>query len=332
MTSFDGLRTLLTGKKKLVPAWILCCIVAAATVVCVSIVVGWQLRISDLEGSFPRPSAARSVLFELDLVGLDPLQNIITLDWWIIGDDCNGSSAPCPAVNIYVNPDEFLNAGGSTPPSDNGASQPAFQHNPTTSSLGGRASRPAFRTQLNLHSYPLPNRLNLVDYPFDKYATSASIFARTNNTGEAVGAWIYNVTGAAFGFATTLGGIHVDANTVTSVDLHINRAMSVKLYVITIIVGMWLISLALMTATIKALIFRHKIETAVLVLPVATMIAFAQLRGSMPDAPAGFGTNIDILGSLPTYVCLVMTTVCALAYCLSVPAPGPRPTKQLEAV
>ena len=44
-----------------------------------------------------------------------------------------------------------------------------------------------------------------------------------------------------------------------------------------------------MTVTIKALVFRHKMETALLVLPVATMIAFAQLRGSMPDAPAGFG-------------------------------------------
>jgi len=78
----------------------------------------------------------------------------------------------------------------------------------------------------------------------------------------------------------------------------------------------------------QALVFRHKMETAVLVLPVATMIAFAQLRGSMPDAPAGFGTNIDLIGSLPTYVCLVLTTVFALVYCLSVPTP--RPTKQVE--
>ncbi|KAH8987878.1 hypothetical protein EDB92DRAFT_1817802 [Lactarius akahatsu] len=322
MPLLDNLRTL-TSKNKLVPAWILCCAIAAATVVCVSIIVGWQLRISDLEGSSPRPSAARNILFELYLVGVDPLQNIITLDWWIIGDDCNNGGTACPAVNIYVNPtcsDEFLDAGGSTTPSDNGASQPAFQHNPTTLSL---SPRPAFRTQLDLRSYPLPNRPNLVDYPFDKYSASASIFARTNNTEEAVGAWIYNVTGAAFGFATTLGGIRVDANTVTSVDLDVNRAMSVKLYVITITFGMWLISLALMAATIKALIFRHKIETAVLVLPVATMIAFAQLRGSMPNAPAGF----DLMGSLPTYVCLVFTTVFGLAYCLS--DHTPRPAKQL---
>ena len=53
--------------------------------------------------------------FTLDLVDFDPLLNIVTLDWWIIGDDCiasNASSAesalPCPVVNIYVNPCVFL--------------------------------------------------------------------------------------------------------------------------------------------------------------------------------------------------------------------------------
>lgn len=41
--------------------------------------------------------------------------------------------------------------------------------------------------------------------------------------------------------------------------------------------------------TIKAAVFRYKIETVVLILPVATMIAFAQLRASLPNAPEGFG-------------------------------------------
>ena len=53
-------------------------------------------------------------------------------------------------------------------PSDNRASQPTFQHNPLTLSLSRQASRPAFRTQLDLHSFPIPNRLTPVDYPFDK--------------------------------------------------------------------------------------------------------------------------------------------------------------------
>lgn len=40
------------------------------------------------------------------------------------------------------------------------------------------------------------------------------------------------------GFASALAGINVDANTVTSVDFRINRALAVKFYVVTIIFGM----------------------------------------------------------------------------------------------
>jgi hypothetical protein len=107
MSQLGSVRTL-TNKRRLVPSWILCCAIVAATLVGVSTVVGWQLRIPDLKGSSLRPSAARSVLFELDLVAVDPLQNIITLDWWIIGDDCKEgtavSNASCSVVNVFVNP------------------------------------------------------------------------------------------------------------------------------------------------------------------------------------------------------------------------------------
>jgi hypothetical protein len=75
---------------------------------------GWHLRVSDLVGSSPRPSTARSLLFALDLVAFDPLKNILTLDWWIIGDDCDPgptssadsglSALASPVLNIYVNP------------------------------------------------------------------------------------------------------------------------------------------------------------------------------------------------------------------------------------
>jgi hypothetical protein len=91
-----------------------------------------------------------------------------------------------------------------------------------------------------------------------RYTATASIFAQTNDTGEAVGAWVYNITGGALwvtiiygtchefpsthfrfsGFATTLGSTGVDANTVTFVNMLFNRALSAKLYVITVIVGM----------------------------------------------------------------------------------------------
>jgi hypothetical protein len=50
-----------------------------------------------------------------------------------------------------------------------------------------------------------------------------------------------------------------------------------------------------MMLMIKAAVFRYKIETVVLVLPVAAMIAFAQLRSSMPNAPDGFGKQFPTL-------------------------------------
>ena len=108
MPLLDGFRT---NKNKSIPPWILCCAVVAATVVCVCVVVGLRLCIPNLKGSSLRPSAARSVSFELDLITVDPMQQILTLDWWIIGDDCNDSGSTvgtsqntsCSIVNIYVN-------------------------------------------------------------------------------------------------------------------------------------------------------------------------------------------------------------------------------------
>jgi hypothetical protein len=109
----DSDRTVISKRwQDLVPPWILCCLAAAATMLSVSIGVGWYLGVSELKGSSPRPSAQRNVLFTLNLVAFDPLQDVVTLDWWIVGDDCiasnDASSAesalPCPVVNIYVNP------------------------------------------------------------------------------------------------------------------------------------------------------------------------------------------------------------------------------------
>jgi hypothetical protein len=115
-SDLDSVRTLISepwhGQARgIIPPWILCCLVAALTMLSVSIGVGCYLGVSDLDGSSPRPSAQRSVRFTLDLVALDPLQDIVTLDWWIVGDDCIASDAssnapapPCPVVDIYVNP------------------------------------------------------------------------------------------------------------------------------------------------------------------------------------------------------------------------------------
>ncbi|KAI0266094.1 hypothetical protein BC834DRAFT_141059 [Gloeopeniophorella convolvens] len=300
------------------PLWIVCCLFAATTMLCASIATGWSLRVLDLKASLPRPSAGRNVWFELDLISLDPLQNVATFDWWIVGDDCltdtagRGTQAVCPVVNIFINPNEFLSSPGAQNIASDASPRPIFQHNATGSTLSGNITRPSFRTQLEVHSVSARSRVYAVDYPFDRYYTIASIFAQTNDTGTPVGAWVSSLSGNAFGFIAQLGNVNTDVNNVTSNSFLLKRALPVKIYVITIVVGMWLISLSLMVCAMKAVIFRYQVEASVLVLPVGTMIAFAQLRGSMPNAPSGFGTNIDLVGALPTYVCLVFTAVISL--------------------
>ncbi|KAI0059255.1 hypothetical protein BV25DRAFT_1829309 [Artomyces pyxidatus] len=57
-------------------------------------------------------------------------------------------------------------------------------------------------------------------------------------------------------------------------------------------------------------------DATVLVVPVATLFAFTQLRGTMPGAPTGFGAIIDFVGTLPTLAFLVITTMFCLFYFL----------------
>ena len=53
-----------------------------------------------------------------------------------------------------------------------------------------------------------------------------------------------------------------------------------------------LITIILVLVMISTVFFNFKQRAEVLVVPVATLFAFTQLRASLPGAPAGFGTSI----------------------------------------
>ena len=56
-----------------------------------------------------------------------------------------------------------------------------------------------------------------------------------------------------------------------------------------------MITLILLLVMITAVFFNFRQKAEVLVIPVATLFAFTQLRGSMPGAPAGFGMPLFFL-------------------------------------
>lgn len=55
-----------------------------------------------------------------------------------------------------------------------------------------------------------------------------------------------------------------------------------------------LVTLSFVMACLMAVVLGKGIAADVLVLPVATLFAFTQLRGTLPGAPPGFGTSYHL--------------------------------------
>jgi len=122
---------------------------------------------------------------------------------------------------------------------------------------------------------------------------------------------IVSTSGIAVGFKAEL-----DANDSGAYDdgtyqsvLTITRGPVIRVYAIAIVIAIWLVTLTFL-ATCVAVVFLHRSMSAtVLVLPIATLFAFTQLRSTLPGAPTGFGADIDFVGILP---CLAIITFCAV--------------------
>ena len=59
------------------------------------------------------------------------------------------------------------------------------------------------------------------------------------------------------------------------------------------LIGPWrvgLVTLTFMATCVMSVFFGKGISSGVLVLPMGTLFAFTQLRGTLPGAPEGFGT------------------------------------------
>ncbi|PBK68429.1 hypothetical protein ARMSODRAFT_958129 [Armillaria solidipes] len=60
---------------------------------------------------------------------------------------------------------------------------------------------------------------------------------------------------------------------------------------------------------IATVVFDFRQRNEVIVVPIATVFAFTQLRSSMPGMPEGFGDILDFAGLLP---CLILLSISAV--------------------
>ncbi|KAF7970846.1 hypothetical protein HWV62_22730 [Athelia sp. TMB] len=247
--------------------------------------LGWTYRVHDFSTYTNSTDSGsdfmgRTISLEADLISVDPVAGAMVIDWYIIDDStCRvyGSKASdCSNVGIYFESflfHFFLN-----------------QFAPANLTLSYSANITFFAEEQNTAA-PAPVRLEV-----------------SNSEGIAVGFKVLALSNRVNGTGP------VDDSQTLQISLQVSRGVLVKTYAIIIVVAVYLthmigiITLVFVCSTAASVIFGIAQKSELLVVPVATLFAVTQLRGSMPGAPAGFGAIVDYVGLLP---CLAIMAACA---------------------
>ncbi|RXW22275.1 hypothetical protein EST38_g3568 [Candolleomyces aberdarensis] len=282
--------------------WLAVCVAFTILAPVISIIMGWTLHAKEM--AYPGPGdiplfQGRTINFEVVLISADPKAGSMKVDWRILGEknsQCRADNlGACTEVNIFFDTADGTHSTQEEILSSDRPTRPLFRFNATALAVNDLASRvPTFRTQLALFS-PDSDKASLLFYPFDSYLAEIIFFAQEEATNATVGVEIARTRGIAVGLETHFG--HRDSISVppglVEATITLTRSRLVKLYCIVATIAVWLITLILVLVMITTVFFGFKQRGEVLLVPVATLFAFTQLRQSMPGAPEGFG---DIIG------------------------------------
>ncbi|KAF8184783.1 hypothetical protein BJ912DRAFT_905383 [Pholiota molesta] len=297
--------------------WIICCFTFLVLSPLTSVLLGVNLHTKDFFYT-PDPHnpvfTGRTLLLEAVLVSADPTMSIMSFDWSILSEGPNSPCTPtnvdqCTDVNIFFDNNLLAETDSSMRTSDP-PTTPLFRHNATAAILQDiRANTPTFRTDLQLFS-PLNHESSLIFYPFDVYTSEIFIFAQDVKTNNTVGITISSTRGIAVGFQTSAidyPQVDIPAGYI-DIFVTLQRGSLIRAFCVIATIAVWLITLVLLLLMFTCVIFGFRQRSEVLIVPVATVFAFTQLRGSMPGAPAGFGDVLDFVGLLP---CLAFLSISA---------------------
>lgn len=318
--------------------WLVTCVAFVILAPVISIVMGVTMHARDMAypGNDGLPQFNGRILdFEMVLISADPKAGSMRLDWKILGEE----NSPCRPDNLAACTDveimfdtNLLRAEGthstqedilsSSPPD-----RPIFFFNASAFASGDPYARtPTFRTQVALFS-PETKNANLIFYPFDTYAAEIIFFAREVETNNPVGVRIKHSRGIAIGLEVTFGHsfrTHIPPGLVEA-SITLTRSKLVKSDSIVATIAIWFVTIILALVMITSVFFGFKQRGEVLLIPVATLFAFTQLRQSMPGAPDGFGDIMDLVGLVPCLALLALTAAFSLgAFILTDPTSQPR--------
>jgi hypothetical protein len=297
----------------------------------VSVLLGLNLHSRDFQYLDGGPTFdGRTILLEVVLIRADPLASILTMDWTIIGESqskCSPTNlTACSDINIFFDNNLLHTQNLTVFRTSDRPSQPIFRFNASAFAQKDIvANTPTFRTELSLFS-PDNHESSLIYYPFDSYSAEIFIFAEDTSTNTTMGLRLAKTRGIAVGFKTstvTRPNVYIPPGMV-DILITISRGNLIKAYSIVATIAIWMITLILLLVMITTVLFGFRQRGEVLVIPVATLFAFTQLRQSMPGAPSGFGDIIDFVGLLPCLALLSLSAAFTLgAFILTDPTDHP---------
>ncbi|KAF8810243.1 hypothetical protein BYT27DRAFT_7253830 [Phlegmacium glaucopus] len=311
--------------------WIVSCLGFLILSPAISVLLGLKLHARDFQYLDNKSTFdGRTVLLEVVLISVNPLTSTMILDWTFIGEsqsDCSPSNlTACSDINIFFDNNLLRSADPSLLRTSDRPSQPIFRFNASAFVLKDIvANTPTFRTELALFS-PGNHQSSLIYYPFDIYSAEIFTFAQDTSTNATMGLRLANTRGIAAGFKTntiTRPNVNIPAGMVDIV-ITISRGNLIMAYSIVATIAIWMITLILLLVMITTVLFGFRQKGEVLVIPVATLFAFTQLRQTMPGAPPGFGDIIDFVGLLPCLALLSLSAAFTLgAFILTDPTDHP---------
>ncbi|PPQ76171.1 hypothetical protein CVT24_006597 [Panaeolus cyanescens] len=327
--------------------WIISCVVFLISAPILSIMLGLNLHTRDFEYK-KKPSVSfegRTLLMQARLISADPALGTLTLDWNILGEKGVGvcyresgvedpvvvakrrNLTACTDVQIFFDTNLLRSNDHIASRSNDPPTRPIFRFNATSFALNDvRGNTPMFRTELALFS-TLDKQSSLIYYPFDEYSAEIFMFAQDVETNQTVGVDLDKARGIAVGFSTNVEprtDVFVPGG-MLNVLISLRRANLVRAYSIVATLAIWLITLILLLVMLTSVFFGFRQKGEVLVIPVATLFAFTQLRQSMPGAPPGFGDIVDFVGLLPCLALLSLSAALTLgAFILSDPTETPK--------
>ncbi|KIM79309.1 hypothetical protein PILCRDRAFT_823560 [Piloderma croceum F 1598] len=239
----------------------------------------------------------RYISLDLAVVSVDIDGNSLILNWDIIYDStCWYDPQPglsCSDVDIFIPPNYVLTGSNTNaqPATNALPNTPTYRWNPIARS-SNYTIRPSFQTRCALVTNGSINaRLEI--YPFDFYNPNITVFAMESTTNAAVGIEIR-------GPRSDVGWLHakfVYHKQCAQYMLTISRSFTVVGYTFVIVIAIWLITLIFAFVAMSSIFMGYRQRIEVLLVPIATLFAFPQLRTTLPGVPEVSG--FDYICFLP---------------------------------